>query len=114
MISPIGRTFEPYAMGALTLIGFAGAALAAMVSTIRKEKPTQGIARVIESFVLAWSGGAIARLFISYLLAWGHDSQAARLFVGWTFFFWPGVIDTIPTAYDSPLFDANAYLLMAT
>lgn len=50
----------------------------------------------VEAAVLAFVGGLVARSFLSFLLWTGRDAPGVSFILGWAFFLWPGVIDTIP------------------
>lgn len=74
--------------GAAFLIGLIGAVL-------RKDGAGSIVLSGFEAAILAFLGGLIARSFISFLLWLGHDSDNAGLLLGWGFFLWPGVFDTV-------------------
>ncbi len=48
-----------------------------------------------EAALLAFVGGLLARSFISLLLWTGRDNLMVSFVIGWAFFLWPGVVDTI-------------------
>jgi hypothetical protein len=75
--------------GAAFLIGLLGAIL-------RSDDAGGVILSALEAAVLAFVGGLVARSFISFLLWTGRDAPNVSFVLGWAFFLWPGVIDTIP------------------
>jgi hypothetical protein len=75
--------------GAALLIGFIGALL-------RGDPVGNAFLSGLEASILAFIGGLLARSFISFLLWTGRDHPNVSFLLGWGFFLWPGVIDTIP------------------
>ncbi len=73
------------------LLFFAIAAGAAFLAGLRTGAP----GRAVEAAILAPLGGLLARTFVGLILSAGNNSPAAALTVGWAFFLWPGVIDTL-------------------
>jgi ABC-type multidrug transport system fused ATPase/permease subunit len=51
--------------------------------------------RGLEAAILAILGGLFARMFIALLLSTAKDLEAAQIAVGWGFFLFPGLVDTI-------------------
>ena len=74
------------------VVGFVGA-------LIRGDSAGSVVASAIEAAILAFAGGLIARWFISFLLWTGRNDPTVSYVIGWAFFLWPGVIDTIPRAF---------------
>ena len=83
------RVFLAVFAGAAFLIGLVGAIL-------RHDDAGTVIFSAIEAALVAFAGGLLARSFISLLLWTGRDSGNVSFLLGWLFFLWPGVIDTIP------------------
>ncbi len=80
----------------------------------RREKWADRLGRAGEATVLAPLGGFLARSFVGLLLSAGQDSPAAALAVGWCYFLWPGVIDTLRAlAGAAPLFTPAVLLWTA-
>jgi hypothetical protein len=75
--------------GAAFLIGLLGAIL-------RHDDAGTVFLSAVEAAVLAFVGGLVARSFISLLLWTARDSDNVSFLLGWAFFLWPGVIDTVP------------------
>jgi hypothetical protein len=75
--------------GAAFVIGLIGAIL-------RSDSTGNVFLSAVEAMVLAFVGGLVARSFISSLLWTGRDAPNVSFVLGWAFFLWPGVIDTIP------------------
>jgi hypothetical protein len=75
--------------GAAFVIGLIGAIL-------RSDSAGNVFLSAVEAMVLAFVGGLMARSFIRSLLWTGHDAPNVSFVLGWAFFLWPGVIDTIP------------------
>jgi hypothetical protein len=75
--------------GAAFLVGLIGALL-------RGDGAGSVFLSAIEAALLALVGGLLARSFISLLLWTGRDAPNVSFVIGWAFFLWPGVIDTIP------------------
>lgn len=73
---------------AALLIGVVGALL-------RKDSVGNVVLSGLEAAILAFLGGLIARSFINFLLWLGRDSDNASLVLGWAFFLWPGIFDTV-------------------
>jgi hypothetical protein len=70
--------------------------LAGLATGRRRREGTAGIlGRCVEAAVLAPLGGLLARAFMTLLLTAGGDSSSAALVVGWSFFLWPGAVDTL-------------------
>jgi hypothetical protein len=74
---------------AALIIGFIGALL-------RNDPIGNAFLSALEAAILAFAGGLLARSFISFLLWTGRDSPNVAFLLGWGFFLWPGLIDTIP------------------
>lgn len=74
--------------GAAFLVGLLGAIL-------RSDSAGNVVLSAFEAAVLAFVGGLLARSFISLLLWTGRDSPNVGFVLGWAFFLWPGVVDTI-------------------
>jgi hypothetical protein len=74
--------------GAAFLIGLFGAIL-------RGDSAGDIILSALEAAILAFAGGLLARSFISLLLWTGRDSPNVSLLIGWAFFLWPGLVDTV-------------------
>ena len=51
--------------------------------------------RGLEAAILAILGGLFARMFVALLLSTAKDLEAAQIAVGWGFFLFPGLVDTI-------------------
>jgi hypothetical protein len=75
--------------GAAFVIGLIGAIL-------RSDSAGSVVLSAFEAAVLAFVGGLLARSFISVVLRTGRDAPNVAYVLGWAFFLWPGVIDTIP------------------
>ncbi len=89
------RIFDSSAL--VFLLIFAGVALivGAIAGLIKRDDAGVAVTRAFEAAILAFVGGFLARTFVSLLLSAGKDSPAAGLAVGWGFFLWPGLVDTI-------------------
>ncbi len=70
------------------IVGLVGAAL-------RHDSVGNVFLSALEAAILAFVGGLLARTFISLLLLTGRDAPGVSFLLGWAFFLWPGVIDTI-------------------
>jgi hypothetical protein len=90
--------------GAALLIGIVGALL-------RKDAAGSVVLSGLEAAILAFLGGLIARSFISFLLWLGRDSDNAGLLLGWGFFLWPGVFDTVARFFGKQYLTRPAVLL---
>jgi hypothetical protein len=92
------------------LLFFALASGAAFLAGLR----TGALGRAVEAAVLAPLGGFLARTFIGLLLAAGDNSPPVALAVGWGFFLWPGVIDSLfMLLHTEPVFTPPVLLWMA-
>ena len=90
--------------GAAFLIGLIGAIL-------RGDSAGSVILSAFEAAILAFIGGLLARSFISFLLWTGRDSPNVSFLLGWAFFLWPGLIDTIPKIRGNQYLTRPAVLL---
>ena len=86
------------------LIGIVGALL-------RKDSAGNVILSALEAAILAAIGGFIARSFIRFLLQLGRDSANAALVIGWGFFLWPGIFDTVARLFGKQYATRPAVLL---
>ena len=85
--------FQPLAF---VFLGTSTAAAAALGATVRAAKREDtALLRAVEAGVLTFMGGFLARSFILLLLSLAGDTQQAGLVLGWGFFLWPGLIDTL-------------------
>jgi hypothetical protein len=77
---------------------FAGVAflLGLIAAIVRGDSAGDVILSAFEASILAFIGGLLARSFISFLLWTGRDNENVSFLLGWAFFLWPGLIDTIP------------------
>ena len=77
---------------------FAGAAflVGLIAALLRKDSAGDVVLSAFEASILAFIGGLLARSFISFLLWTGKDRPNVSFLLGWAFFLWPGLIDTIP------------------
>jgi hypothetical protein len=75
--------------GGAFIIGLIGAVL-------RGDSAGNVVLSAVEAALLAFAGGLLARSFISFLLWTGRDNENVSFLLGWAFFLWPGLIDTIP------------------
>jgi len=92
------------------LLFFAIASGAAFLAGLR----TGALGRAVEAAFLAPLGGFLARTFIGLLLAAGNNPPSTALAVGWAFFLWPGVIDTLfLLLHAGPIFTAPVLLWTA-
>lgn len=78
--------------GVAFIVGLLGAIL-------RGDSAGNVLLSALEAAVLAFIGGLVARSFISFMLWIAHDSPNASFVLGWAFFLWAGVIDTIPRLF---------------
>jgi hypothetical protein len=108
------RIWDLPAMGIIGGFAAIGFIAGNYIAYARSQSTANGMWRGVEAVIVAVLGGLLARGFMSCVLGLGHDSPASRLVVGWSFFLWPGAIDTYFTAAGHPLFSATAYLYMAT
>jgi hypothetical protein len=90
--------------GAAFLIGLIGA-------FIRSDGVGNAILSGLEASILAFIGGLLARSFISFLLWLGKDSDNVGLVLGWAFFLWPGVFDTVTRFFGKQWLTKPAVLL---
>jgi hypothetical protein len=83
------RIFLVIAAAVALVVGLVG-------SLLRGDSAGSVVISMLEAAVLAFVGALLARSFISLLLWTGHDNPNVSFVLGWAFFLWPGVIDTIP------------------
>jgi len=92
----------------------AAAAVALIVGAIRAVIKGLGardaLVSTFEAALLAFLGGWLAHAFISLLLSLAH-SRSAQVVVGWGFFLWPGVVDTIAGWFGAQLLTRPQVLL---
>lgn len=88
----------------LLLFGFAvlGALLALGRGLLNKEPAGEIGKHALEAALAAFFGGLISRIFISVLLGAAQNQGEAGFVVGWAFFLWPGVVDTIAHLFGNP------------
>jgi hypothetical protein len=96
--------FSGICAGAAFLVGLLGAIL-------RSDSAGSVILSGFEAAVLAFVGGLVARSFISLLLWTGRDTPNVSFALGWAFFLWPGVVDTIPRLFGKQYATRPAALL---
>jgi len=69
---------------------------------------------ILESIVLAVIGGATACLFVFLLLLLAGPGSGGKIIVGWAFFLWPGLIDSVlHLAGYAPIFGRRELLCLA-
>ena len=97
------------------LLVLAGCAIAAfalgLVVGLIKAEGRRALGRAFEAMVLCFAGGLLARLFIGALLSTAADVAEVGLLIGWGFFFWPGVIDTLAWPFGAQLLTGSSTLL---
>jgi hypothetical protein len=98
------RYFLGIFAGSALFIGIIGAAL-------RKDSAADIFLSGLEAAILAALGGFIARSFVRFLLKLGGDSPNAALVIGWGFFLWPGLIDTVARLFGKQYATRPAILL---
>jgi hypothetical protein len=103
----LSRALEPLPLLALAAGGIAAASYGAYVGR-RRGSPW---ARAAEAAGLAVLGGFIATTLVGALLDLGDDSREAGLFVGWLFFFFNGLVDTVLALFDVQLLTRPGVLL---
>jgi hypothetical protein len=103
----IERLFDPIAI--LIIVGIA--VVGGIVGAIVASKAGESWTIAIEVALLAGLGALIARSLISLLLSLGGDTAGAGLIVGWGFFLWPGVIDTLLAPFGVQLLTSPPVLL---
>jgi hypothetical protein len=104
------RVVEPAAMLvalAIAVLGF----IIGLVLGLARGEGSRAAYRGLEAAGLALLGGIVARLFINIPLLLGGDSPGASLVVGWAFFLWPGVVDTIAAPFGARLLSTPDRLL---
>ena len=94
-IDILDRTFEAPPLIFLGILSGVGLIIGAIVGAV-KEQDARALYRALEAALLAFIGGFLARTFINLLLGLADYSPGAGLAIGWGFFLWPGLIDTIP------------------
>ena len=104
------QIFDPTA-----LVFFAAAAVVALVvgairAAIKGLGARDALLSMVEAALLAFLGGWLARTFISLLLSLAH-SRGAQIVVGWGFFLWPGIVDTIAGCFGAQLLTRPPVLL---
>lgn len=99
----------------IALIFFAGATVAAFVLGglvgWAKAEGAGALWRALESALLCLAGGLLARTSVSALLYAAAHASNAGLIIGWGFFFWPGVVDTVAALFGEQLLTAPEALL---
>src|SRR4051812_32509308 len=80
----------------LTIFAAAAFVLGLVAALLRGDSAGDAVLSAVEGAILAFAGGLLARSFISLLLWLGRDNENVSFLLGWVFFIWPGLIDTIP------------------
>jgi hypothetical protein len=94
----------------LVALGLAAAAAAVLGWRLGR---TDGTARgrALEGAGLAMLGGLLATSLVGAVLSLGDDDAATGLFVGWCFFFLPGLLDTVLALFGVRVFTQPGVLL---
>ncbi len=92
---------------------FAGAAffVGLLGAILRKDSAGSVVLSAFEALLLTFIGGLMARSFISFLLWTGKDSDNVGLILGWGFFLWPGLFDTVARLFGRQYLTRPAVLL---
>jgi len=94
--SAIERVFDLAPVLFLGAFAVLGLLISAILAAARGADARSAVKRMMEALLLTFLGGLVSRTFVSLLLAADRDSPESGLVVGWVFFLWPGIIDTIP------------------
>jgi hypothetical protein len=90
----IGQIFSGWAFLFLGVLALAAFHLGSFVGSIKGEGG-RSLLRGLEAGLLAFIGGFLARSLVCLLLGGKEGPSGAGLAVGWFFFLWPGVVDSV-------------------
>lgn len=109
----LGQIFQPAALLAALGLGVLGFIIGLIVGAIAGEGG-KALVRGAETALLCVIGGIVARSFIGGVLALGGAEPGDGLAVGWFFFLWPGLVDSITTIFGArPLTNTTSLLWIA-